>query len=708
MIRRGEESIESENLQFLDKELLRHIFRIVTVGFKARKGSDPDWKKKLQALVDNIMDYFSSRQDLLVDLDENILQEFLRLTPHENKQLRLALMKNIFAKNKDCYLCRLAEIIDFVSSPEDGTFVSNYLLRRLYNNNHDAMTELLYNPFRRSYFETYQNFVNHFGYPVTLEMLLESMNRYNYQFIEFILGHVDNDWANESERESILKTLLRIEDPTMGEMILQRFPEIENLPSFNELLEEAVRGGRSWSVAFLLRNRRDISREQLAILMPLALQSYNLPLIRRLSSYDSAHYPYPEILGLESSQQNDDEFFHRLLGFAMHSPLHEIYDLATGRIQNVLPELLQLLSLMVRFPNPELRSEVPHIGTMSIEEYIRESREYARANRQLIEETLSSENNHQISRVQLLDRIVRDRFQRLPTELHLQTRLEYTTNYDGAQLVQTLLIHRITGISNRYGFALRHLLNRAYDGNRHEFNLPPEVSLEGDTRIVFTHPVRSGRIFSSQRRLPITALNFASLLWNHNQYSSDEQRNIDEMYSFWDNLHREIMDFPLDPNDPASRISFFQKVARAYWLNATMCEMRRGTPHNAMMWLNFVYAHHHLPPPIPRLEHFYLDNTMLMMPVEWAIENWEEFFEPSSYYYDEFFARRHNSLDTKLSLSTGSDLEMSPRVSLGGMLAHRLPHFHPSIMAQATSLVFMTFFIYYLFLMGMGEAGDKS
>lgn len=33
------------------------------------------------------------------------------------------------------------------------------------------------------------------------------------------------------------------------------------------------------------------------------------------------------------------------------------------------------------------------------------------------------------------------------------------------------------------------------------------------------------------------------------------------------------------------------------------------------------------PPPIPKIDHFFLDNTMIVTPVEKAIENWESYFE---------------------------------------------------------------------------------
>ncbi|MEI8365183.1 MAG: hypothetical protein WCF65_02085 [Parachlamydiaceae bacterium] len=37
--------------------------------------------------------------------------------------------------------------------------------------------------------------------------------------------------------------------------------------------------------------------------------------------------------------------------------------------------------------------------------------------------------------------------------------------------------------------------------------------------------------------------------------------------------------------------------------------------------------------PSPKLEHFFLDNTMLMIPIEEAIRKWKTFFEPT---FEEF------------------------------------------------------------------------
>lgn len=55
----------------------------------------------------------------------------------------------------------------------------------------------------------------------------------------------------------------------------------------------------------------------------------------------------------------------------------------------------------------------------------------------------------------------------------------------------------------------------------------------------------------------------------------------------------------------------------------------RGTPHNALMLLNLIYKHHGLPPPVPTLNNFFLDNTMLMLPYEKAVKDWSTYFEPT-------------------------------------------------------------------------------
>ena len=72
---------------------------------------------------------------------------------------------------------------------------------------------------------------------------------------------------------------------------------------------------------------------------------------------------------------------------------------------------------------------------------------------------------------------------------------------------------------------------------------------------------------------------------------------------------------------------FYKLVVRGYWLITTLSEMGRGTPHNAIIWLNIVYDKNKLPPPIPKMEYFMLDNMMLVLTVEEAIARWHTFFE---------------------------------------------------------------------------------
>lgn len=105
------------------------------------------------------------------------------------------------------------------------------------------------------------------------------------------------------------------------------------------------------------------------------------------------------------------------------------------------------------------------------------------------------------------------------------------------------------------------------------------------------------------------------------------QTTLKEIQNHVEELQKEILTYNLNFTDSKNLKLFYEKVARGYWLIATLCETVRGTPHNAMIWLNLMYEHHKLPPPIPKIDHFFLDNTMLVTPVEKAIENWESYFE---------------------------------------------------------------------------------
>lgn len=475
------------------------------------------------------------------------------------------------------------------------------------------------------------------GLPITVEFFKECLLKQNLPLIKFILSQVDWSWMKK-HAELILATLSETLDPTTAKMIFSAFPGFGRFCPLSRL-KEAVTEGRTEFVVWMLHHGIEIDPLDVQSLIGVARSSNDLVLIKSLCNYAQGlkeqpksfyiNYSYPEILGLDSeialTEFSDDprpELSKILFRYALNSPLNEVYELVEKYpvFKEVLPDVMSKISLLVRLPKyyrHEIRSNFENIDY-----YSETSDKYASENLDYINQTLPKLNK--MSREELLDDIVKNRFSRFK---HLDTDYAKKT-IDERSNTRTNILRREGYLSDdpyaprplRYYGCLTHLTTSFYSKpveKSHSVNIT-------DSGLTFTYPLPTKE---GVKKIPLTDMRVAnvplgSIFWVHTSPKSisllQDRANV---------LHRELLDYKLNVHDQENLDKFYEKVAEAYWLTATLCERIRGTPHNAMMYLNIIYAHHGLPPPIPKLDYFYPDNLMLMRPIEVAKRDWKKYFE---------------------------------------------------------------------------------
>lgn len=490
-----------------------------------------------------------------------------------------------------------------------------------------------------------------YNLPITPNMLRGCLMTRHFRGIEMLLMSSRKEFIIES-REAIFDALMACRDPLLGDLIAKHAPDLATMVSKRELIASA-KHGNDWFFDWTVNNGRKINPSEAAEMLPLSIQSGNLSLIKRLfdTPGDDGITPlhkYPDDLGLDKKEQKDKE--HYLLRFALFSPLEEVYALA-GKypdFADILKETLDLLPLLVRFPS--LQYTVAIGNRLTPVRYVNQTRQYARENLKAVNHLLPL-LKHNISREELLTLITADRYGRLSTAVSQKIKIAYrefrkdplyatffckTQIYDmvtrevtatgasGSKIVSVV----VDTNPGRYAWCLKHLNEMCYDDKTNEWTIPSDTSMEmvestdygGKyiNEIRYSYPLTT--IDGSLNPLLTTTLK--PQLMNHTP-----QTTLKEIQNHVEELQKEILTYNLNFTDSKNLKLFYEKVARGYWLIATLCETVRGTPHNAMIWLNLMYEHHKLPPPIPKIDHFFLDNTMLVTPVEKAIENWESYFE---------------------------------------------------------------------------------
>jgi hypothetical protein len=503
-------------------------------------------------------------------------------------------------------------------------------------------------------FEVYKKIVN-LGFSIDLDMIQICFNHKNYRFLDFIFQQIDPSFLKNNS-DFFLENLLRSEDSTVT-LLFTNALRSKHIFDYGkhvseDMLRQAISEGRTEFIKWALDNGKE--SEAICDHLKTSLETYNLPVIKTLFSYIVKKKAiekknYLEILGFKkSSDQN--EFL--LLAYAMHSPLDEIAYIvhAFPFLNPLLPGTLKLLALMVRFPiyyqkdvnTASHTTQAFETPPPPIKDYVRSSKMYAQQNLKDMEAIVTE--LPQLSHADLMNKIVQHRI----TAFHSQNSkmAEYKERIidDPKSIlpsVTDLLIHDndendnysvdgrkwySNGFRDKcsenscYWHSLRHFSRLAFSLENvsilKKYSSLRQVIFNDWLNVDFNYLDESGNALFCRTQL------YGFIKWIHPLFDV-----INKAQEPLEKLHKELLDINLPKKD---RKLFDEKIARYYYLIATLSEYSRGTPHNAMMVLNIYYAYHKLPPPIPKLEHFFLDNTMLMLPIEEVILKWNTYFETVS------------------------------------------------------------------------------
>lgn len=472
--------------------------------------------------------------------------------------------------------------------------------------------------------ETYRSFVER-GYSISQPMITHCFECKNYRFLYYLFSKISTDSLQENF-SFFLERVKESEDPNIILLFTNALKEkgISDFGKYvsDDLLKKAISEGRIVFVEWALNNGfKTKSPEKL---LESALKTYNIPLIKNLfalNKVDLKKEEYLGILGFDKSKEENNKYL--LLAFGMHSPLSEIEILANvfPFLKPLVPETLKLLALMVRFPiyaqgfiSPKDHTSQGTYISIPIETHIQSSESYARINREFVDKIVTELPK---THADLMDKIIshkKDKFK--STDLYLKKKVEHQS----WQMIDTwlLLSNPKEPRINRYWYSLKNFAEIAFDPTTKSSILDRYPSLEetevtGQRRIQFNYEQQS-----SKSKITSNTLSDFNR-WLHP--CGDDIKKLEEEV---ESLHKELLEKGLPEKN---RKLFDEKMARYYYLTATLSEYWRGTPHNAMMVLNIFYTYHQLPPPIPKIEHFFLDNTMLMLPIEVVIEKWNTFFE---------------------------------------------------------------------------------
>lgn len=469
------------------------------------------------------------------------------------------------------------------------------------------------------------------NYSTDLTLLKDALYSYNYPYIQNLLERIPLEEHGVFFPE-LLSALMQIEDPHLAELFLNQYPDIAKSCS-KELLNQTITSNRFWFLNWLMKNGLKIDLSESEALLAVASKNHHLPMIKLLWTLANPSQPesnYLKTLHLDLIK-SESKRIAKLMNYALFSPLQEIIDLVGEypSYATALRRVLPLLGVVVRFPNLGFAEEANSNALNSPENYMKNTLAYARENRRFIMQTAKELKS--LTRTQLLKKIIQNRFERnphLPKEYgesqinnpNLTVTPFYASSFAMNEFSNTL---SATLLPIRYTWCLRHLVEESYDFEEQTWHKPAVHSLELNNKrgLQYYYEFSDAK---GDHRLTTTRID-RSWKWMHHT----SPLTIKKLKKHLNSLQEELLLYPLDLGNEENVKVFFEKVARGYWLIATLCEFHRGTPHNAMIWLNCIYNHHNLPTPIPKLDHFFLDNTMIVLPLEKVIEKWSSFFEPT-------------------------------------------------------------------------------
>jgi hypothetical protein len=455
----------------------------------------------------------------------------------------------------------------------------------------------------------YQKFLDA-GYTPSESVISNSFKFVNYTILNIIFSKMDKASIIKNS-DFFIKNLKASEDPEINSLFSKALKAkgITDYGNFvsDKLLSEAILEGRTEFVKWTFENGKEV--KDIKKHLSEALSVYNLPMIRILFEYGRKHQQlqeknYLEILGFGKPDKKDPDL---LLAYAFHSPIGELRSVveAYPYLKQYLKSTFQQIALIVRFPiyyqgRIDLKSHVSTLGeTGAIP--IDVNRNYAMKNLKALENIVSK-----------LDKLT-----------HEDLLIEIIKHRDaafglGSELYKTKAIksvHTDLKWPDVYWYSLRHLMKVIHNPTKQS----PFITRYPSLQIVGAYPTPStkyGYINESNERIGDLSSFDNYQTWNH-----PDEKEIKKFNKTLETLHQELLDKNL------SKMAFYEKIARYYYIMAKLSEYYRGTPHNVMMVLNIFYAYHGLPPPIPTLDNFFLDNTMLMLPEEEVIANWRSFFE---------------------------------------------------------------------------------
>lgn len=494
--------------------------------------------------------------------------------------------------------------------------------------------------------------------PVTQEMFIGCIASHNIPGIARLLDTYDKQFIIDC-REGIYKVLMAYRDPLLGKTIHEHAPYLAGMVAF-ENLENAAQDGNDWFIRWAHNKGRPVTPEEADKLLDISLKAANISLMKFLCGIikggrrQGADY-FRKLSRLEKpAEPNKAEAM--LMKLALFSPIEEFYAMMAYNLDwaDTLEGTIDLLPLLVRFPS---MSFTGHVG-YSIQEqadYVDGTLKYAKQNRAVIDQFLpqlvDSDKNTVMPRSVLLEKIINERSKRVTIQLNIKTRdlyktwrndvneehyayktaffLEENREFEAKTALRSPSFITLTIAAKpiRYSWCLKHLTELFYDDKTEELRAPEGTSVEVHTDFVtslnfnYTYSYYDKQNKETSVTVPTTTLEAD---WMYHTHPS----TIVTLTPHLEALNKEILTYDLDFTNPDSLKGFYEKVATGYWLIATLCEIERGTPHNAMIWLNLMYEHHNLPPPIPRIDHFFLDNTMIVTPIEIARQRWESYFEP--------------------------------------------------------------------------------
>jgi hypothetical protein len=573
-----------------------------------------------------------------VDADAAVLS-FLKSLPQSYKELKDKIVESlkIHKPSKDVlikvfleYELSIDNVISCCKCYTDVNIFREYIDKRL-------KFKDFFNPYATEcLFES--------DYPITDKLLEKILYSSNYLLIEKCLEKLSQQSSNDQSLV-IIDFLKKRQDPEIGRLVSQNFPNIKVVCSIKDL-HYAVLTRNTEFVEWLLKDNISLDAESVKSIIEDSLETFSLPIIKALCEFTKSNYfeIIQEKFFFRSNAPNEGLFQKNLTKLAINSPLSTIYEVVSMRndLLPLLPKVLEITGLLVRFPNQEFAKEVSD-ELENIETYLNNSIIYASENSHVLTEELLPKMKI-LSRESLLDVLRNDRFERLLKKGNFYRYL-YKQKVKKEYMGTFLTIDK--GYA-RYAWSLRHfyrfmldfekykkiptLLDLSVDfSNLNEKGINQSGLLRIDLSFLYTYSFKDMSLHNK-----CVGINFFDRLRNGWFHPNEDVINALEPHL--EELHAELINFNQDLLDPAIRTVFIKKVARSYWLMATLCETLRGTPHNAMLWLNSIYRLHNLPPPIPKMEHFFLDNTALMLPVDEFVDKFETFLEPT---YEEFLANRN-------------------------------------------------------------------